>query len=94
MAFVECVMNIRPRKLVFERTYGREAAWSMWKLIPVLVAGVRNRWVLPGNRDFYVHNGGSIRNITSLQGIVCSKEVFCILISCTFDKLAVGSGND
>ena len=32
MALVGCVMKTRPWKLVFERTYGREAAWSIWKL--------------------------------------------------------------
>ena len=32
MAFVGWVMNTRPRKLVFARTYGSAEAWSKWKL--------------------------------------------------------------
>lgn len=32
MAFVGCVIKTRPRKFVFARTYGSEAAWSTWKL--------------------------------------------------------------
>ena len=32
MALVGCVMKTRPLKFVLASTYGREAAWSMWKL--------------------------------------------------------------
>lgn len=43
-------MKTRPRKLVFARTYGNEAAWSTWKLLLVshtTIGGMRG-WRLDG----------------------------------------------
>ena len=37
-------MNTLPRKFVFARTYGKDAAWSMWKLEDESVDLLRTRY--------------------------------------------------
>lgn len=85
MALVECVMNIRPRKFVLDRTYGSEAAWSIWKLGTCGISignykGCFSRDVTDGH---YLHQTTVQSREDTADGLGTILDILCIRCSCT-----------
>jgi len=79
MAFVGWVIKTRPLKFVFARTYGKDAAWSMWKLRlvswnPLMASGYLEMILATGDSG----QDGITR--TNSKGVRQGKRANCIVL--------------